>query len=162
MAFKDWIGRVFGETGKGIIQGIGETADRFIQTKEERAEFQLALMKAEQEFKRLEMEAEQEYFKDRASAREMYMKDSTLQKIYALMFLVCYFLISAGMVAMVVIIAFYAKEIDLPEWGVMLLSSVFTAMSTKVATITDFLFGGSKSKDDSEKRIADAFERGTS
>lgn len=159
MALGKWIGDLFAKSGKGIIDGLTDTVDRFVMTKEEKAEFQIALQKAEMDMKRMAMEAEQMYFKDRESAREMYMKDSSLQKIFAIVFLVFYCLISGGMIAMVIAMAFFQATIDLPDWGVMLISSVFTAMSTKVATIVDFLFGGSKKEDDSEKRMAAAFER---
>ena len=157
MGFGKWIAETFGGSAKEIIEGVGNVADTFIHTKEDKEKFKLALMDAEMKMKRLEMEAEAEYTKDRQNARAMYMKDSSLQKVFAIVFLIFYCLISGGMIAMVIAMAFFAAEIVLPDWGVMLISSVFTAMSTKVSTITDFLFGGSKEKDDSEKRIAEAF-----
>ena len=43
--------------------------------------------------------------------------------------------------------------------AVSLISSVFGTMSAKVNTIVDFLFGGSKGRDDSEERVAAAFEK---
>lgn len=116
-----------------------------------RMDFQLA--KQDIQFKITDQE-----YKDRQSAREMYMKDSSLQKIFAIVFLVAYVFISGGMIAMIISMAFYDNQIDLPEWGVMLISSVFTGMSMKVNTITDFLFGGSKGKDDSDARTAQAFQ----
>ncbi len=158
MGFGSWLSKTFGGAGSEIIKGIGETADRFITTKEEKMEFQLELQRMDLQFKKLAMEAEAEWFKDKESARAMYMKDSSLQKVFAIVFLVFYCILSGGMIGMVVAMAFYSKEVNLPDWGVMLISSVFTAMSTKVATITDFLFGGSKKEDDSEKRMAKAFE----
>lgn len=162
MPFGTWLKDAFGGSAKEIITGLGDTADRFIQTKEEKAEFQLKLMEAEMSMKRLEMDAEMEYTKDRQSAREMYMKDSSLQKVFAIVFLVFYCVISLGMIAMIISMAFFKAEISLPDWGVMLITSVFTGMSVKVNTIVDFLFGGSKSKDDSDARAAESFIQGNS
>ena len=159
MSFKTWIAGLFADKGQEIIGGIADTVDRFVMTKEDKAEFQLALQEAEMKMRRLEMEAEQEYFKDRQNARAMYMKDSSLQKIFAIVFLIFYCVITAGMIGMVIAMAFFSMTVDLPDWGVMLITSAFTAMSTKVSTIVDFLFGGSKKDDDSEKRMAAAFER---
>lgn len=159
MSFGSWIGDLFAKSGKGLIDGLTDTVDRFVMTKEEKADFQLALQRAELDLKKMQMDAEQMYMSDRQSARAMYANDSGLQKLFAIVFLTFYCIISGGMIAMVISIAFYQKSVDLPEWGIMLISSVFTAMSTKVATIVDFLFGGSKKEDDSEKRMVSAFER---
>ena len=153
-----WLGDLIGGGAANIIDSVTDGVDKFVTTDEEKKE--LALLKQEMglKFKQLEFDAENAFMKDRQSAREMYMKDSSLQKIFAIVFLVAYVLISAGMIAMIISMAFYDTQIDLPEWGVMLISSVFTGMSMKVNTITDFLFGGSKGKDDSDARTAQAFQ----
>ena len=153
-----WLGDLIGGGASNIIDSVTDGVDKFITTDEEKKE--LALLKQEMtlKFRQLEMDAEMSYLKDRQSAREMYMKDSSLQKIFAIVFLVAYVMISGGMIAMIISMAFYDNQIDLPEWGVMLISSVFTGMSMKVNTITDFLFGGSKGKDDSDARTAQAFK----
>jgi hypothetical protein len=160
MGIKNWVGAIFGK-GDGIIKSIGDVADRFIQTKEEKAEFQLALRQAEMDFKKLAMEAEEMYMKDRQSAREMYMKDSSLQKVFAIVFLVGYIALSVAMV--IIVFGFFkmGAAADLEPFQASLISMVFTAMSTKINTITDFLFGGSKGQDNSEKRIAESFAKGT-
>jgi hypothetical protein len=158
MGFGKWIAETFAKSSTDIITSLADTADRFITTGEEKQEFKMKLMEADMNMKRLQMEAEQMYMSDRQSARAMYEKDSSLQKVFAIVFLVFYCLITAGMIAMVIAMAFFETSIDLPQWGVMLISSAFTAMSTKVATITDFLFGGSKKQDDSPDKIAASFQ----
>lgn len=155
-----WLGDLIHGGATGIIDSIGDTVDKFVTTDQEKKELEIAKQEMLLKFKQLEMDAENKYFEDRQSAREMYMKDSSLQKTFAIVFLVFYCLISMGMIAMIISMAFFDKIIDLPQWGIMLITSVFTGMSVKVNTIVDFLFGGSKGKDDSDKRAADAFKKG--
>jgi len=163
------IGGIFSKGATDLAGAAFNGLDELITSKEEIGQINISLEEIKSintknrmdfQLKGREIEfkiADQEY-KDRESAREMYMKDSSLQKIFAIVFLISYVLISAGMIAMVISMAFYNHTIDLPDWGVMLISSVFTAMSSKVSSITDFLFGGSKGKDDSDARSAQAFK----
>jgi len=152
-----WLGDLISGGATGIIDSVTDGIDKFVTTDEEKQQLEITKQEIGLKFKQLEMDAENKYFEDRQSAREMYMKDSSLQKVFAIVFLVSYVIISGGMIAIVISMAFYNNKIDLPEWGIMLISSVFTAMSSKVSSITDFLFGGSKGKDDSDARTAQAF-----
>ena len=151
--FKD----VLGGTAESIISGLGETADRFIQTKEEKAEFELEIMKAKQQMYKLTMEAEKMYISDRQDARAMYKDDSSLQKIFAIVFLVGYIFLSAAMI--VIVFGFFGVgvAVEMDAFKASIVSMVFTAMSTKINTITDFLFGGSKKQDESGEKIASTF-----
>jgi hypothetical protein len=100
--------------------------------------------------KRLEMEAEQKYFEDRASARDMYKADNSLQKVYAMTFLVGYILLT-GVMLYFLMGWIGAKEVNVPDWAVALISSIYGALSAKVGTVTDFYFGssqGSREKDE--------------
>lgn len=157
MGFGKWIADTFAKSSSDIITSLADTADRFITTGEDKQAFKMQIMEADIKMKRLQMEAEQMYMSDRDSARRMYEKDSSLQKIFAIVFLIFYCLITAGMIGMVIAMAFFQTQIDLPQWGIMLISSAFTAMSTKVATITDFLFGGSQKQDNSESMMSESF-----
>lgn len=78
---------------------------------------------------------------DRKSAREMYKTDSQLQKFFALTFLAAYVLIIIGILWMIYVIA--VQNIHVPDWAIGTISALFGGMSTKVGTITDFLFGSS-------------------
>ena len=155
-----WLGDLLGGGASEIIDSVSTGIDKFVTTDEEKKELELMKGELRYKFKKLEQDAELKYLDDRASAREMYKADSSLQKVFAIVFLVFYCLISMGMIGMIISIAFFKQSVPLPEWGVMLITSVFTGMSVKVNTIVDFLFGGSKSKDDSEARVAEAFNRG--
>lgn len=160
MGLANFFTKIFAGGATGIITGIADTADRFIQTPEEKAIFKLEVMNYEMEMKRLIMQGEQEYAKDRQNAREMYMKDSSLQKIFAIVFLVGYIFLSTSMV--VIVFGFFGVGLgsNMEPFQASLISMVFTAMSTKINTITDFLFGGSKKQDDSGEKISTAFEGG--
>jgi uncharacterized membrane protein (DUF485 family) len=110
----------------------------------------MALQKAALDAQRLEMEAERMYFEDRSSARDMYKHDNSLQKLFAITFLVGY--IALTVVMLYLLVGWIgAKAIEIPDWAVALLSSIYGALSAKVGTITDFLFGssqGSREKDE--------------
>lgn len=141
----------FSKGAESIVGTVGETIDRFVTTDEERSEAELAKRRLELEFQRMEMEAEQAYLKDRQSARAMYEQDSGLQKIVAIVFLVMYAGISGLMLWFVLGWVRDAAGLDVPSWGISLISTVFGAMSSKVNTIVDFLFGGSQGEH--EQRI---------
>lgn len=119
-----------------VLEGGANILDKVVTTDKER----------QQLFNELEELA----IKDRDSARKMYEDDSSLQKIYALVFLVSYM---ALIVAMLIFIFKISDVVNIviPEWAVAFLSSLFGAMTAKISTITDFLFGGSKSKSDDKR-----------
>lgn len=149
MSVPAWLGAILGKGTGELISNIGDTAKKFITTEADRQAFDLALQKASLDAKRLEMEAEQEYFKDRASARDMYKHDSSLQKVFALTFLIGYIGLTCLMLYLVVG-WIGAKSVEIPDWAVALISTIYGAMSSKVNTIVDFLFGssqGSREKD---------------
>lgn len=114
-----------------VISGGAKILDDVITTKEEKMQ--------------LYNELEQIYLNDRDSARKMYESDSSLQKIYAIVFLISYMLLIVAMLVFIFNIS-GASSLEIPDWAVAFLSSLFGAMTTKVGTITDFLFGGSKSE----------------
>lgn len=123
----------------GIIKGTGDILDKFIESPEEKNKAKAELLAHELTIKKMAAQAEIEVYKDRNSAREMYKDDSSLQKIFAITFLVGYI----GLTGAILYFLFSGTLTGLENWAVALISSIFTAMSTKVATICDFLFGGS-------------------
>lgn len=78
--------------------------------------------------------------------RDQEKTDDMLQMIFALVFLISYVLLIISMLVLLFNLSSNAG-LSLPEWAVAFLSTIFGAMSTKVSTITDFIFGGSKSAD---------------
>ena len=150
MGVPAWLGTILGKGTGDLITSIGDTAKKFITTEQDRQEFELTLKKAALDAKRLEMEAEQKYFEDRASARDMYKADNSLQKVYAMTFLVGYILLT-GVMLYFLMGWIGAKEVNVPDWAVALISSIYGALSAKVGTVTDFYFGssqGSRGKDE--------------
>ena len=87
---------------------------------------------------------------DRVNAREMYKADSQLQKWYALVFLIVFIFALAGM--MFIIAYFTIHEVEAPDWAIAFLSTIFGTLSMKLGTVTDFLFGGSKTAEIQERR----------
>ena len=131
-----FIGGLFGK----VVDNAEGILDKVITTDKERDEAKLAL-------KSLLLEAEKEAFakevEDRKSARDMYKDDAFIQKVLATLFTAAYFGLSFMMFKV-----FVVKEINLGEFEISFISTIFGAMSAKVNTVVDFFFGGSSKKNE--------------
>tara|TARA_Y100000593_G_C4308426_1_gene337030 strand:- start:2573 stop:2965 length:393 start_codon:yes stop_codon:yes gene_type:complete len=121
---------------KNLVGNASEILDEVVTTDEERA---AAKQKLEQLFKDHEKNMFELEVEDRKSARDMYKDDSNIQKILATIFTIAYFVIS-----FVLARHFILGDINLGEFEISFISTLFGAMSSKVNTIIDFFFGGSK------------------
>ena len=134
-----FIGGLFGK----VVDNAEGILDKVITTDKERDEAKLAL-------KRLLLEAEQEAFKqeveDRKSARDMYKDDALIQKILASLFTLAYFGLSFMMFRY-----FVMGDLELGEFEISFISTIFGAMSAKVNTVVDFFFGGSSKKNQEQQ-----------
>ena len=132
----NFLGGLFGK----VVENAEGILDAVITTDKEREEAKLAL-------KKLMLEAEKAAFskevEDRKSAREMYKDDAIIQKVLATLFTVAYFGIT-----FIMFNYFVTKSIDLGEFEISFISTIFGAMSAKVNTIIDFFFGGSSKKNE--------------
>ncbi len=133
------VGGLFGK----IVDNAEGILDKVITTDKERDEAKLAL-------KKILLDAEREAFakevEDRKSARDMYKDDAIIQKVLATLFTVAYFGIT-----FVMFNYFVTKSIELGEFEISFISTIFGAMSAKVNTIIDFFFGGSSKKNEQSK-----------
>jgi len=136
---KNLVGGLFStvvENAEGIL-------DKVITTDKERDEAKLAI-------KRVLLEAEQQAFakevEDRKSARDMYKDDAIIQKILATLFTIAYFGLSFMMFRF-----FVLGEMNLGEFEISFISTIFGAMSAKVNTVVDFFFGGSSKKNEQQQ-----------
>ena len=112
--------------------------DEVITTDEERLAAQERLEQLFQQHEKQMFELEVE---DRKSARKMYSDDSSIQKILATVFTIAYFALSF------VMFRYFVKgDINLGEFEISFISTIFGAMSAKVNTVVDFFFGGSHGK----------------
>ena len=131
-----FIGGLFGK----VVDNAEGILDKVVTTDKERDEAKLAI-------KKLLLDAEKEAFakevEDRKSAREMYKDDAIIQKVLATLFTIAYFGIT-----FVMFNYFVTKSIELGEFEISFISSIFGAMSAKVNTIIDFFFGGSSKKNE--------------
>ena len=138
------IGKIVGGLFGKVVENAEGILDKVITTDKERDEAKLAL-------KRLLLEAEQEAFKqeveDRKSARNMYKDDALIQKILATLFTVAYFGLSFMMFRF-----FVLGDIDMGEFEISFVSTIFGAMSAKVNTVVDFFFGGSSKKNEQQNK----------
>lgn len=127
-----------------IVDNAEGILDKVITTDKERDEAKLAL-------RRLLLEAETEAFakevEDRKSARDMYKDDAFIQKILATLFTVAYFALSFVMFRF-----FMLGDIELGEFEISFISTIFGAMSAKVNTVVDFFFGGSSKKNEQQNK----------
>ena len=137
------IQNVLGGLFSKVLDNAEGILDKVITTDKERDEAKLAI-------KSVMLEAEREAFakevEDRKDARDMYKDDAIIQKILATLFTVAYFGITYVMFNY-----FVNKTIDLGEFEISFISTIFGAMSAKVNTIIDFFFGGSSNKNEQTK-----------
>ena len=138
------IGNIIGGLFSKVVDYAEGILDKVITTDKERDEAKLAL-------KRLLLEAEQEAFKqeveDRKSARDMYKDDAFIQKILATLFTAAYFGLSFMMFKV-----FVMQDVNLGEFEISFISTIFGAMSAKVNTVVDFFFGGSSKKNEQQNK----------
>ena len=138
---------MIGKIANGLFGKIVDNAegilDKVITTDKERDEAKLAI-------KRVLLEAEKEAFaqevEDRKSARDMYKDDAFIQKILATLFTAAYFGLSFMMFRY-----FVMGDLELGEFEISFISTIFGAMSAKVNTVVDFFFGGSAKKNNEQQ-----------
>ena len=138
------IGKIVGGLFGKVVENAEGILDKVITTDKERDEAKLAL-------KRLLLEAETEAFakevEDRKSARDMYKDDAIIQKILATLFTIAYFGLSFMMFRY-----FVTGDLELGEFEISFISTIFGAMSAKVNTVVDFFFGGSSKKNQEQNK----------
>ena len=134
------VGGLFGK----IVDNAEGILDKVITTDKERDEAKLAL-------KKILLDAEREAFakevEDRKSARDMYKDDAIIQKVLATLFTIAYFGITYIMFNY-----FVTESLELGEFEISFISTIFGAMSAKVNTIIDFFFGGSSKKNEQSNK----------
>ena len=138
------IGKIVGGLFGKVVENAEGILDKVITTDKERDEAKLAI-------KRVLLEAEKEAFakevEDRKSARDMYKDDAIIQKILATLFTIAYFGLSFMMFRY-----FVTGDLELGEFEISFISTIFGAMSAKVNTVVDFFFGGSSKKNQEQNK----------
>jgi hypothetical protein len=138
------IGKIANGLFGKIVNNAEGILDKVITTDKERDEAKLAL-------RRVLLEAEAEAFakevEDRKSARDMYKDDAFIQKVLATLFTAAYFGLSFMMFRY-----FVMGDIQMGEFEISFISTIFGAMSAKVNTVVDFFFGGSSKKNEQQQQ----------
>ena len=138
------IGNIIGGLFSKVVENAEGILDKVITTDKERDEAKLAL-------KSILLEAEKEAFakevEDRKSARDMYKDDAIIQKILATLSTIAYFGLSFMMFRY-----FVTGDLDLGEFEISFIPTIFGAMSAKVNTVVDFFFGGSSKKNEQQNK----------
>ena len=119
------LGKILGGVFGKLFDNAEGILDEIITTDEEREQAKLHI-------KRLLLDA------DRKDARSLYKSDALIQKILASLFTAAYFGLTYIMFKY-----FVLHDVELSEYEIGFISTVFGAMSAKVNTIIDFFFGGS-------------------
>jgi len=109
-------------------------------------EKEIVLAELDGELKRQSLEV-----KDRISARTMYKDDNKLQFWFASGFGLAYIFLTGIFIWLAWQIAI--KGVEVSEFAITLISTLFGAMSAKVNTITDFLFGSSSESRDNTAKL---------
>ena len=120
--------RLIGKGTAEILKEGTKLIDEIFTTKEEKLE-------AKKELFRLAIS-------DKDSARKMYSLDSTLQKVFSI-----FFLLSWVSLTVLILNYFIFEKVDLLDWQIAFVSTIYGGISTKLGTIVDFLFGGSSASE---------------
>lgn len=123
------INKLFNSGLKETIGTVFEGIDSISTSREEKAA--------------LRAQALDKIIADRNSARDMYSKDNVLQKLFALFFLIIWATILAGM-----LYYFIFTKIELSDWQIAFINTIWGGISMKLSTIVDFLFGSSEGQKD--------------
>lgn len=107
------------------------------ESPEARNEAQRLLQEFELKKNEFALEAFKHEVEDRKDARSLYTKDSLIQKIFSIVFLIGYGVLSWYLLQIV------SGVEELPQLAETLITMIWTGTSTKLSTIIDFLFGGS-------------------
>lgn len=136
----------------GAVEGLGNTASKIIGNfKADPTEIANAQHELKMATKEYAMKDKERKLKDKMSAREMYKNDSSLQKIFAMVFLVAY----VGLVFFILYSIFFSKSFgSMENWTVALITTLITTMSNKLNTITDFLFAGNSKNENNIDLVA--------
>lgn len=129
-----WLKRVLGGAVTGSTGSVADIIDKGTKLIDEAFTSQEEKLIAKQQLF-------DSVIQDKHSAREMYKADSSLQKIFALVFLVAYIVITVVMFW--IIFSSSKDKIQLSEFGMTTIATLFGAMSAKINLILDFLFGSS-------------------
>ena len=127
------LGKILGGVFGKLFDNAEGILDEIITTDEEREQAKLHI-------KKLLLDAEREAFakevEDRKDARSLYKSDALIQKILASLFTAAYFGLTYIMFKY-----FVLHDVELSEYEIGFISTVFGAMSAKVNTIIYFFFG---------------------
>ncbi len=143
---------IFSSSAGELIDKAAAAADRFITTDEDKRIFEVEMKKLALEAQVKELDQQKAYLDDIQSARDMFAKDSSLQKIFAMTFLIGFILLT-GVIAYFLLVWAGVKETKVPEWGQSLITFVYGVFSSKIQTIVDFLFGSSQGSQEKNKMI---------
>lgn len=130
------IGKFITDNLLGKVFGI---VDKVIKDKDaaEKLKAEITTMHVDAKLEELKIRT-----KDRQGARALYSTTNSVQRLYAIIFLVGYIAVSFALLGIV----FFPDQMPPAEdWEVSMIGTVFGALSTKVSTITDFFFGSSES-----------------
>ena len=116
--------------GKSPIDSIFDGIDKLHTSTEEKEQLRIEAV-------RLAMSREQMYLDDKSNARGMYNKDSTMQKIYAIVFLLGFFALSYY------ILQIYVGGVVITEVASNFIYAIWGGFSSTIAIITSFFFGSS-------------------
>ena len=133
---------VAGELITGDVGGAIDVVGSALKKKADKDQEAFEMLQ-ELETKKIDfaLEAFKAEVEDRKDARSLYQKDSIIQKVFAVTFLVGYLLITGVLLWGLYNVGVHGVTFE--NYIVGLVTAVFTAMSNKVSTIVDFLFGGS-------------------
>lgn len=153
-----WLSDLIGNGAGDIIDSITDGVDKFITTDEEKQELALKKQEMQLKIRQMQIDADKKYYEDRQSARSMQMETkSKIPGALTIIFTVAFF----GLIAFILILLFDKLDVQIPNYIVALISTIFGSVATIMTQIISFYFGSSKSGDEQNERMTNAVSRAT-
>lgn len=163
------LSEIFSSGAKGLADSAFNGLDKLFTSKEEKGEQVIRLeeiknVKAQMEMdfklasKELQFKISEQEYKDRDSARDMQSKTkSKIPGVLAIVFTCFYFLETVGFLALL----FSFISVEIPDYAVMFISSLWGATSAIEVQIISFYFGSSKGSEDQSEKMGYAVASAT-
>ena len=153
-----WLTDLITGGANDIIDSAFSGIDKLATSKEELAEIELKKQELKLKARQQALDAENKYFEDTKSAREMQIETkSNVPGSLTIIFTVAFF----ALIAFILLLLFNKLEVNVPNYVIALISSIFGSVATIMTQIIGFWFGSSKGGEDQNNKMVNAFSRAT-
>ena len=154
--------KVITDTALEVANGAADIIDRFVTTPDDKEKALAALREFTLDERRIAADRTEALLNDRASARSMASVHNKLQRLFAMAFLIGFFVVTVGELVFIALLIKWEGTAPISQWAqgliASLLGGILGYMVSMVKEIVGFLFGGSAGGDDASAQIGQALQ----